>query len=249
MNPEPSPGGSLPNRSRLRGQSGSQLAGSETGSSPRTVSLSSQIYERLREGIIRGRYRQGSRLIESRLAEELEVSRVPLREAIPLLAVDGFVHTVPQRGMVVMTWTMRSAHDLFDLRLCLEVGATRYAARRAGEGVSIAPLEAALANSREGLATGEPYRIAGDSAQFHGTIVQLTGNGLMQSIMESVLGRMMWLFFLTSELDSAAALSDHAELLGAIESGNEGLAESIAYAHIERDRDESMRVLERRGIH
>lgn len=241
--------GSLPNRVRLRGQTMSQIAGSGPVQSGRALSLSSQIYERLREGIIRGRYRQGSRLIESTLAAELEVSRVPLREAIPLLAVDGFVHTVPQRGMVVMTWTTRSAHDLFDLRLCLEVGATRYAARRARDGVSIAPLEAALANCRTGLATGDPYRIAGDSAQFHGTIVQLTGNGLMQSIMESVLGRMMWLFFLTSDLDSAAALNDHADLLGAIASGNERLVESLAYAHIERDREESMRVLERRGIH
>jgi DNA-binding GntR family transcriptional regulator len=211
-------------------------------------SLSSQIYERLREGIICGRYPQGSRLIESRLARELEVSRVPLREAIPLLAVDGFVRTVPQRGMVVMTWTMRSAHDLFDLRLCLEVGATRYAARRAREGTSVAPLRAALASSHEGIATGDPYRIAGDAARFHETIVELTGNSLMQSIMESVSGRMMWLFFLTSELDPVAALTEHDELLEAIASGNEGLAEAIAYAHIERDRDESMRVLLERGV-
>jgi DNA-binding GntR family transcriptional regulator len=246
LGPNPDP---APKRARLRGQSGSQLLPASATETPdRATSLSSQIYERLREGIIRGRYPQGSRLIESRLAQELDVSRVPLREAIPLLAVDGFVHTVPQRGMVVMNWTTRSAHDLFDLRLCLEVGATRYAARRAREGTSVAPLEAALARSHEGMATGDAYRIAGDAARFHETIVQLTGNGLMQSLMESVAGRMMWLFFLTSELDPVAALADHEELLAAIASGNEGLAEAIAYAHIERDRDESMQVLELRGI-
>lgn len=215
----------------------------------RSTSLSSQIYERLREGIIRGHYPQGSRLIEAPLAQQLEVSRVPLREAIPRLVVDGFVHTEPQRGMVVMTWTTRSAHDLFDLRLCLEVGATRYAARRAAEGASMEMLRVEVQCSREGIATGDPYRIAGDSARFHEVIVQLTGNAMMQKVMESVSGRMMWLFYLTSELDPQAAVSEHEQLLEAISSGNERLAEAAAYAHIEHDRDESMSVLiERRGI-
>lgn len=249
MSLEPQPPRSATRRTGVRGQAGSPALAAADGAPARATSLSSQIYEQLREGIIRGRYPQGSRLTEAPLAQELEVSRVPLREAIPRLVVDGFVHTEPQRGMVVMTWTTRSAHDLFDLRLCLEVGATRYAARRAGEGASIEPLRAVLETSREGIATGDAYRIAGDSARFHETIVQLTGNALMQSVMESVSGRMMWLFYLTSELDSLAALADHEELLRTIASGNERLAEAAAYAHIEADRDESMRVLvERRGI-
>ncbi len=217
--------------------------------SARPDSLSRQIYSRLREGIIRGRYPQGSRLAEQPLAEELEVSRVPLREAVPLLAVDGFVRTLPRRGAVVTTWTIRSAHDLFDLRLCLEVGAARFAARQVGQGQSINSLYAALDRSRAGVTTRDGYRIAGDSTLFHETIVELTGNALMRSVMRSVSGRMMWLFYMTSDLNPIDALAGHEELLEAIESGNERLAESIGYAHIERDRAESMQVLvERRGI-
>jgi DNA-binding GntR family transcriptional regulator len=217
--------------------------------SARPDSLSRQIYTRLREGIIRGRYPQGSRLAEQRLAAELEVSRVPLREAVPLLAVDGFVRTLPRRGAVVTTWTIRSAHDLFDLRLCLEVGAARFAARQVAHGGSIDALQAALDGSREGVKTGDPYRIAGDSTRFHEEIVALTGNKLMCSVMRSVSGRMMWLFYMTSDLNPVDALAGHDELLDAIKSGNERVAESMAYAHIERDRAESMRVLiELRGI-
>jgi DNA-binding GntR family transcriptional regulator len=217
--------------------------------SARPDSLSRQIYSRLREGIIRGQYPQGSRLAEQPLAQDLQVSRVPLREAVPLLAVDGFVRTLPRRGAVVSTWTIRSAHDLFDLRLCLEVGAARFAARQVGAGESIESLYAALAHSREGVTTRDPYRISGDSTTFHETIVELTGNALMRSVMRSVSGRMMWLFYMTSELNPLDALAGHEELLEAIESGNERVAESVAYAHIERDRAESMRVLvELRGI-
>jgi DNA-binding GntR family transcriptional regulator len=217
--------------------------------SARPDALPRQIYSRLREGIVRGRYPQGSRLAEQRLADELQVSRVPLREAVPLLAVDGFVRTLPRRGAVVSTWTIRSAHDLFDLRLCLEVGAARFAAREVSHGKSIDSLYAALESSREGVKTRDNYRVSSDSTRFHETIVELTGNALMCSVMRSVSGRMMWLFYLTSELSPVDALAGHEELLEAIESGNERVAESIAYAHIERDRAESMRVLaELRGI-
>jgi len=223
-----------------------------SGAEPEPVrkeSLSRQIYSRLREDIIRGRYPQGSRLAEARLAAELDVSRVPLREAVPLLAVDGFVRTLPRRGAVVTTWTIRSAHDLFDLRLCLEVGAARYAARQISRGASIEPLREGLERSRAGVSSGDPYQIATDSTAFHETIVQLTDNNLMQAVMRSVSGRMMWLFYMTSDLDPVDALSGHDELLDAIASGNEGLAASVAYAHIERDRAESMQVLVKaRGI-
>lgn len=212
-------------------------------------SLSRRIYDQLREGIIRGRYPQGTRLAEQRLAEELSVSRVPLREAVPLLAVDGFVRTLPRRGAVVNTWTLGMAHELFDLRLCMEVGAARFAARQVGLGRSAQPLRDVLERSRDGVRTRDAYRIAADSTEFHEVVVDLTANTLMRSVMRSVTGRMMWLFYLTSDLDADDALDGHEELLSAIESGKERVAEAIAYAHIERDRDESMRVLvERRGI-
>lgn len=209
----------------------------------RRPSLSQQIYDALRESIIRGHYPQGSRLAEQRLAMELGVSRVPLREAVPLLQMDGFVSSAPRRSAVVTTWSLDSANELFDLRLYLEVGAARYAARQVGAGTSSEPLRSALRRSLEGLSTGDHYRIAGDSARFHELVVDLTGNSLMKSIMRSVTGRMMWLFYLTSALDEQDAHKGHEELCAAIESGNERVAEAVAYAHIEKDRVDSLRTL------
>src|SRR5882757_3599254 len=129
----------------------------------RPEALSRQIYATLREGIIRGRYPQGSRLAEQRLAQEFQVSRVPMREAVPLLEVDGFVHTLPRRGAVVSRWSLKAANDLFDLRLCIEVGAARYAARQVASGASTRSLGKALEESRQGVAGKDAYRIARDS--------------------------------------------------------------------------------------
>jgi DNA-binding GntR family transcriptional regulator len=199
-------------------------------------SLSRQIYATLREQIILGKYPQGSRLAEQRLAEELDVSRVPMREAVPLLEMEGFVRTFPRRGAVVTTWDSKSIHELFDLRLVLEVGAARYAALQVSRGASVEPLREALAYSQSVVHEGDSYKIAQASTWFHEAIVNLADNALMKSVMRSVSGRVMWLFYLTSQLDVDEAFHDHIELCDIIASGNERMSESIAYAHIERDR-------------
>lgn len=209
-------------------------------------SLARQVYLALREGIILGSYPQGSRLIEQRLAGELDVSRVPLREAVPQLEMHDFLETSPRRGAVVATWDAKRVNDLFDLRLCLEVGAARYAAARVADGASMEPLDAALRYSQEVLKEGDSYKIAEASMRYHEAIVRLAGNELMVTLMQSVSERALWLFYLTSQLDADEAFNDHVHLSEAIRSGNERMAEALAYTHIEHDRIPSFTAL--RGI-
>lgn len=200
------------------------------------TSLSQRMYASLREQIILGRYPQGSRLPEQRIAEELAMSRVPLREAVPLLERDGFVRTSPRRGAVVSTWDAKAVDDLFDVRLCLEVGAARHAARRIAAGALMGPIDEALAASQRVVATRDGYQIALASTHFHESIVETADNELMLKMMRTLAGRMIWLFYLTSDLDVDDAFHDHVLLREAIASGNERVAESVMYAHIERDR-------------
>jgi DNA-binding GntR family transcriptional regulator len=206
-------------------------------------SLARQAYLAVREGIILGRYPQGSRLTEQRLAEELRVSRVPLREAVPQLEMHGFVRTFPRRGAVVTTWDARRVNDLFDLRLCLETGAARLAAARVAGGASMEPLDAALRYAHDVVHEGDAYRIADASSQYHEAIVDLAGNELMSTLMRSVSERTLWLFYLTSQLDAGEAFEDHSALCEAIRAGDQRMAESLAYTHIERDRRPSFAAL------
>jgi DNA-binding GntR family transcriptional regulator len=209
------------------------------------TSLSQRIYQTLRQQIILGHYPQGSRLPEQRIAEEMDVSRVPLREAVPLLERDGFVHTFPRRGAVVSAWDAKAVDDLFDVRLCLEAGAARHAARRVSKGASMAAVDAALAASRPVVDDRDTYRIAEASTAFHEAIVQTADNELMLKMMRTISGRMVWLFYLTSDLDVEDAFHDHERLREAIASGNERVAEAVMYAHIERDRQPSFDALRR----
>ncbi len=214
----------------------------------RPESLPTQIYLAIRERIILGQYPQGSKLAEQRLAEELQVSRIPLREAVPVLEMHGFVQTTPRRGAVVTTWDAKAVNDLFDLRLCLEVGAARFAARQVAAGAPTERLQQVLAETRRVVRDRDPYGIAAASTEFHEAVVDQADNALMSALMESISGRMIWLFYLTSQLDVDDAFADHVELCEAILSGNERVAEALAYAHIERDREPSFAALENRAV-
>jgi DNA-binding GntR family transcriptional regulator len=210
------------------------------------LSLTQQVYATVRERIILGRYPQGSRLPEQRIGEELNVSRVPLREAVPLLERDGFVQSSPRRSAVVTRWDHQTIDELFDARLSLEVVAARYAARSVARGGSMAALDLAVAQADERVRSGDTYAIAQTSTAFHEAVVQTSGNRLMVRLMSTISGRIMWLFYLSSGLPADEAFCDHVMLRDAIASGNERVAESLAYAHIERDREPTfaaMRVL------
>jgi DNA-binding GntR family transcriptional regulator len=200
------------------------------------LSLSRRIYSTVRERIILGQYPQGSRLPEKRIGEELDVSRVPLREAVPLLERDGFVHSYPRRGAVVARWDAKAIDDLFDARLSLEVGAAHYAARQVARGGSMDALNVALTEAQRVVDAGDAYAIARSSTAFHEAVVETSTNDLMVRLMQTISGRITWLFYLTSGLPAEEAFHDHVLLRDAIASGNDRVAESVAYAHIERDR-------------
>lgn len=199
-------------------------------------SLSRLVYSTVRERIILGQYPQGSRLPEQRIGEELDVSRVPLREAVPLLERDGFVTSRPRRGAVVARWDANAIDDLFDVRLSLEVGAARHAARQVSLGGTMEALNGALDQAQRTVTDGDAFAIARTSTAFHEAVIETSSNALMVRLMQTISGRITWLFYLTSGLPADEAFHDHVLLRDAIGSGNERVAEAVAYAHIERDR-------------
>jgi DNA-binding GntR family transcriptional regulator len=200
-------------------------------------SLSAQTYRSLRRGILTGRYAQGTALKENQIAAELEVSRIPVRSAIMQLANDGFLRTSPRRSARVDHWDERSIQELFDVRLSLEVLAARLAAHNVGAGADADRLRQALEDAHTAVAGRDRLAIAEAHALFHGRIVELADSTLIVSLMRTVLARMTWLFYLTGlDVDPAAQSHEHDELVDVIISGNERLAENLAFTHIEKGR-------------
>ncbi|MGE2731367.1 GntR family transcriptional regulator [Mycolicibacterium vaccae] len=227
--------------------SNSTTSSGEIASSPSPLSvehsLSSRIYHDLRQRIIVGEFPIGSRLRERELAETLGVSRVPLREALPQLEADGFIHTTLRRGAVVTQITLRDVEELFDVRLGVEVYATRRAAQQAASGVSTLALETALETAAAAVDTDDPDIISEANADLHEQIVALADNTLLTTMMRPVSARDRWIFRMTADRDAHVACWEHTELCTAIMDGKADMAAALAYSHIERGRTPTMKAL------
>lgn len=198
-----------------------------------------QVHQLLRRKIMLGEYAQGQVLSETRLAHDLSVSRVPVREVLPLLQLEGFVETAPRRRSVVTTWTPRLINDLFDARLGVEVAAAAAAARRMRDSPDpsvVAALSLAMSRSELHLAQHHPIDLALANAEIHIAFAAASGNPLFEGLMRLLSGRMAWMFYLTSGRDLRGQGDEHQALVDAVRDGNVRLTEALMFAHVESGR-------------
>lgn len=94
------------------------------------LSLTSKIFNILREDILNGKYGEGEKLVEAKLAEELGVSRTPVREALKQLELESIVENIPNRGVIVLGVSSQDIHDIYEIRAAIEGIAARWAVDR-----------------------------------------------------------------------------------------------------------------------
>lgn len=206
-------------------------------------SLSAKIYEELRERIIEGIIPAGERIRERELAEEFNVSRIPIREAMPRLESEGFIRTVPRRGAIVTEMTLRDVEELFQVRSSLEVLAARLAAEACASGVSGERLTELVLAADAATKSADDRGIAAANSALHEEILVLSSNALLISLMGPINGRVRRLFRLEAERDQLVLCAEHRDLCKAIVDGKAELAASLAYAHVEHSRADSLELL------
>jgi len=92
--------------------------------------LNQKVYRVLKEAIIKGFLEPGIKLLENKIAEEMQVSRAPVREAMQKLVAEGFVKTTPNQAMVVTEVSPEDVKEVLQIRGVLEGSATRLATKR-----------------------------------------------------------------------------------------------------------------------
>lgn len=208
-----------------------------------TGSLRDSTYAELRSRIVNLAYQPGERLIERDLAAELEVSRIPLREAMALLQNDGLVVLVPRQGAIVAPFTADDVRDLFDVRENLEVLAVRLAAARASaEG--LARLREQMDLARSAIARRDDPRIAAANSAFHRVLVEVAANPLLSVMMGPLAARVQWLFHLTKQRDLVLQCEEHQEIYEAVAAGDADLAARHMFEHVTSGRAESIALAE-----
>jgi len=190
--------------------------------------LRDKVVEELRRRVIDGVYAPGDRLTEERLADHFGVSRNPVREAIRVLEAEGFLVAQPRRGAVVASLSVQDVEDLFDVRMSLETLAAALAAERAGpEGCA-----ALVKLLNKAKTTRRMADIAALNTRFHATICTLSGNRLLTGFMESLHGRLQWVYRQSAETRAADSWAEHEELAAAILAGDAEAARQATRTHV-----------------
>lgn len=203
-----------------------------TSSSARAVD---QAYEALQTALANGAIEPGTRLYEVQLAEELGVSRTPVREALQRLEAVGLAHRLPGRGLVVAEVTEQDVQELGEIRTALDVLAAGLVARRASGSdwdvvhERLLDLEEAVASRRDRVS-----RVREAHRAFHQEIYHLAFRELAATLLEQNLLRHLEISTRVYTVDAdvrATTARDHERLLSALSSGNVDEAEHAARAH------------------
>ncbi|MFC4397051.1 GntR family transcriptional regulator [Arthrobacter sedimenti] len=197
--------------------------------------LRETVRDTLRTRIFEGHYAPGTRLVERDLAAEFSVSRLPVREALRMLRMEGLISDRGARGAEVSSLSPKDVEDLFDVRQSLEVLACRLAAKRATE-EHLAYLKGLLDNAEAFLAKGSVMEAHRSNSEFHDAITRIADNNFLKSALEPLQGRMHWLFRHVADLPEL--IREHRELFAAIASGDPDRAAAQSASHIGKYRDQ-----------
>jgi DNA-binding GntR family transcriptional regulator len=155
-----------------------------TGSGAATVpfarsNLREQIKDVILQRIVEGSYPPGSRIVETRVAQELGVSQGPVREALRDLEQLGCVVHEPYRGCSVRAFSVDELLEAFPVRAALEALAARLAAEQLGD-AELAELEQLLERMRVAARRGDAHDQSQANASFHATIVRAARNATLE---------------------------------------------------------------------
>lgn len=196
-------------------------------------SLHGRVVDELRERILNRRLKPGERLVEERLAEELGVSRNPVREAIRVLASEGLVEVNARRGASVINMTMQEARETIEVRALLEGQNARLAARRHDKEV-IKRIEAVLNKGTQAVEHGRVDQLSQLNQQFHRELAAAGQNTVLGDLLKRLRERTAMLFAPTDPGQQRRAWDEHAGILRAIIDGDERLAATLAAEHVMR---------------
>jgi DNA-binding GntR family transcriptional regulator len=208
-----------------------------------TLSLADRAYENIKKRIFEFALMPGNRLSESELAEQISVSRTPLRQALHRLQHEGLVEAIPKVGWQVPLLNFAKFDELYAFRVLIECHAI-LAIRAAGkDGTTLRELSTVWQiPPQERL--DDAQKVGELDEAFHRGLVECTGNGELGRAYREITERMR----IVRRLDFhnvarvAATYEEHAAILSALQKGRNDEAQRLLRAHIEQSRIEVRKI-------
>ena len=194
-------------------------------------SLTDQAYSAIRDSILDGRFGLGERIVEYKVAEDLGISRAPVREALRRLVEEQLVTERPRYGTFVREITAQDFVDIYNARIAIETAAMRLAARTQPK---LTAIEKTIDEMASAARRKQASRVVNLELQVHQQLCDVTGNPFLSSAFHSLSGPIRLALGLDDEgyPDLQDVAAEHPPLLDAIRSGDERNAARTIHEHI-----------------
>jgi DNA-binding GntR family transcriptional regulator len=197
-------------------------------------------YDAIRESIGTGDFAPGAWLRESSVAATLGLSRTPVREALRMLATEGVVELVHNRGARVVRWSAADIDEVYRLRALLEGYGAALAARNATRAqiTEIRSLEERYERALDLHESAQGMSAQGMSAQcnnaFHAAVLAASGSPRLETLLELISSAHLVTQALQhySDDDRRRSILQHRDIVTALQNGDESLSESAMRSHI-----------------
>ncbi len=181
--------------------------------------LPDKIANFVREAIIVGKLKPGEKISEAKLAEELHISRTPIREAIRMLESEGFVSIIPRRGTIVSEFSLEDLYEYFQIKACLEAFAAASVVDILSER-DLAKLKRLNEEEMSAVKAGDFSHYLRIHDDFHQTFLVRTGNRKLALVLQQLgfhIRRLEKIFNDHPEIFIACS-ETHGDLIAAFES-------------------------------
>lgn len=196
-----------------------------------------EVLNRLRDMAIFYEFKPGEKLNEAELAQQLGVSRTPVREALMTLAHEGFLEATG-RSYVRRHLNVQEMKDLYEVRLSLEKSCCAYAVERA-TAAQIAELEAYVAHSRSVPSTAPVNELVRLDEGFHDLLARMSGNAELAQMMVWVNRRIRFMRWISiDEMVRASTQDQHLALVQALKNRDAQRMNELITAHISLRQDQ-----------
>ena len=197
------------------------------------VNYAEMIVVRLREDIVSGRLRPNERLVESDIARQMKISRTPVREALKLLEMRGYLNRLPNGGLIVTDHSPSQIRNLYEVREALETMALKLACQRATE-EEIERATELHQRMFEAVSERDINRFIELNSAFHNQLFSACGNeqlwSLIQTFRDQYFDRRLVHVFNASDWRNMP--KQHQKLLDVVSKRNPRLVEKVVHEHI-----------------
>jgi DNA-binding GntR family transcriptional regulator len=189
----------------------------------------------LREAILNGYFESGEKLDQDRIAEELEVSRTPVREAMRRLESEGFVKVRPHYGAFIAVVSRQEIHEVYEIRRLLEAEIVRQVTPLIPESV-LDELDRSLTEIQAQFDAGDITKHFESDVYFHDTIANFVENKLLKEVLDGLTSRIsMVLRFaqLQPGPHLPVSIKEHRAILQAVRQRDSEEAAELMRVHLE----------------